>query len=156
MEPKLEQEHITAIEELTGIIGKHGAAFNKLAKSYGAPYHTDLHDQVAQAIYLMQKHDDFEKRFENEVVGAKGFDLGKIFQGIKKAFQVVGKIFSPIVNAIKKAVAKHKAASAPPPPKKDDTGKKPMTTWIIVGVATLIVIVVSAVLFLPGEKKKAA
>jgi len=134
--PALHQDAHDALHELVKLVDTDPKATAAVIKEYGEVPAHDLEEQVQQVVALAQKHGaEFEKKFLADVAKYHGFDIGKIFQAIKKAFQTVGKIFKPIVDAIKKAVQKHKAAKAaqgaaankPAPPKPQpgwSTGKK--------------------------------
>lgn len=143
-ELELEAEAHDALHQLVQLVDHDPKAAAAVIKEYGEKPGKDLQEMVEQVVALAQKHgEEFEKKFLADVAKYKGFDIGKIFKAIGKAFKTIGKIFAPIVNAIKKAIAKHKAAKAagaapktPPPP----PVKKSNAPAIIVGLLVTIII----------------
>lgn len=119
-------ENITPEEEkiihaVVDAIGHNPVAYDKLVKSYGEKVHDSHGDKTLQVFSLVQKHPDFEQRFNDLVAKpvmhklqqhAPSHNFIQFFLWLAK---VAGKVIKAIVQVakiIKKAVDQHKAKKA--------------------------------------------
>ena len=158
-EVQLHPDAQDALYELVQLVDHDPKATDAVITGYGEKPATDLEGKIQQVVALAQKHGaDFENQFLADVAKYKGFDIGKIFGAIKKAFQTIGKIFKPLVDAIKKAVQKHKAAKAAAAAPKPAPKPQGMAISMKIFVAAAVVAVLVGIAWGAGlfDSKKAS